>query len=74
MYHDVSKDSFQRMPTDSKLDVLFDQNERLGHDICDIKIQLRKHRMYNRVWSAVGGVCGGIMTVVGMCVGKLFLH
>ena len=60
----ITKETFQKMAADSKLDVLFD----LTSDICTDVKGLKNRKFFHNGLSLVGGILGGIVAVVGKTI------
>ena len=61
----INKSIFEKLPAGAKLDAIFNCLERMNDEIEGIKIQLAKRRKIDTAISAIGGVIGGMLAMMG---------
>jgi hypothetical protein len=61
----ISKDIFEQLPQEAKLDAIFDCVEHANKKISSIESQLAKKRKTDAAISAFTGVIGGMLAMIG---------
>lgn len=77
---EVTRETFDGIEnTDGKLGVLFDEinsvrkkAEATDGKIDDLKVKIEKIKSFNKITSGIGGVLGGFIGFVTLCIGKFF--
>lgn len=72
---EVSRKTFDRLDDQGKLGMLFDRSEHMlkqDEKILDrldcIDKKLRSHSFWSKIYSTIGGFCGGIVSSVSMFI------
>lgn len=72
---EVSRKTFDRLDDQSKLGVLFDRSEHMLEQdqeilkrLDSIDKRLHKQAFWGKIYSAIGGFCGGIVSSVSMFI------
>lgn len=61
----ITKEVFEGLPSEAKLNAIFDCLEETGKRLTAIDTQLAKKRRVDTIAAGIGGFIGGIITVVG---------
>ena len=67
---EVTRETFKDMNIKSKVDVLFDICTKTGESVERLEKAQAKSIWWNRAGSTIGGVIGGILTVLGLKIFK----
>lgn len=61
----INKDIFEQLPTDAKLDAIYDCVEHANKKISSLEIQVANRRKFDTGIAAISGLFGGMLAMIG---------